>query len=93
MHFSNPAEALGGRHLEAQRQGGLEARRLQYVGLGKFLDVFDGFLGTSNITSYNELNMIEHTWTTDYWEERCDLVSPLGLIVAAWGVLGGSGSL
>ena len=48
LRFANPAEALGGRHLEAQRQGGLEARRLQYVGLGKFLDVFDGFLRTSN---------------------------------------------
>ena len=34
---------------------------------------------------YNELNVIEHTWTTDYWEERCHLVSPLGLIVAAGG--------
>ena len=48
LRFANPPEALGGRHLEAQRQGGLEARRLQYVGLGKFLDVFDGFLRTSN---------------------------------------------
>ena len=42
---------------------------------------------------YDELNVIAHTWATDYSEERCDLVSPLGLIVAAWGVLGGSGSL
>ena len=46
--FANPAEVLGGRHLEAQRQGGLEARRLQYVGLGKFLDVFDDVLIASN---------------------------------------------
>ena len=40
---------------------------------------------------YNELNVIEHTWTTDYWAERCHLVSPLGLIVAAgasWEALG-----
>ena len=37
LRFANPAEALGGRHLEAQRQGGLKARRPQYVGLGKFL--------------------------------------------------------
>ena len=37
---------------------------------------------------YDELNMTEDTWTTDYWEERCDLVRPLGLIGAAWGVLG-----
>ena len=71
----------------------MEARRLQYVGLGIFLDVFVGFLRTSNTYIYDELNMIEHTWTTDYWEERCDLVSPLGQIVVAWGVLGGSGSL
>ena len=40
---------------------------------------------------YNELNVIEHTWTTDYWAERCHLLSPLGLIVAAgasWEALG-----
>ena len=40
---------------------------------------------------YDELNVIEHTWTTDYWAERCHLVSPLGLIVAAgasWEALG-----
>jgi hypothetical protein len=36
LRFANPAEALGGRHLEAQRQGGLKARRLQDVGLEKF---------------------------------------------------------
>ena len=48
LRFANPAEALGGRHLEAHRQGGLEARRLKYVSLGKFLDVFDLCLKTSN---------------------------------------------
>ena len=51
---------------------------------------------------YKELNVIEHTWTPDYWAERWHLVSPLGLIVAAgasWealglseGLLGGSWS-
>ena len=81
-------QALGGS--EVGRLGSSEA---PYVGLGMFLDAFVGFLRTSNTYVYDELNMIEHTWTTDYWEERCDLVSPLGLIVAAWGVLGGSGSL
>ena len=34
---------------------------------------------------YDELIMIEHTRRTDCWEERCDLVRPLGLIGAAWG--------
>ena len=57
LRFANPAEALGGRHLEAQRQGGLEARRLQYVGLGKFVDLFDGFLRTSN-TSLQDASVI-----------------------------------
>ena len=46
-------------------------------------DVFDGFLRTSNIYIHDELNVIEHTWTTDYWEERCDLVRPLGLTLGS----------
>ena len=75
--------------MEDHWQGGLEARRLQYVGLGKFLDVVDGFLRTSNTQLCDELNMIEHTWTTDCWEERCDLVRPLGLLGVAWGGLRG----
>ena len=48
--------------------------------------MFVVFLRTSNTYLYDEFNMIEHTWTTDYWEERCHLVRPLGLI--AWGGLG-----
>ena len=85
MRFANPAEVLCGRHLEAQRQGGLEARRLQYVGLGKFLDLFGGFLRTYNTYLYNELSVTVNTSAKDYWEERCHLVSPLGLLVAAGG--------
>ena len=30
--------------------------------------------------------MFEHTWTTNYWEERCDLVRPLGRFLGPlWG--------
>ena len=47
LRFANPAEALGGRHLEAERHGGLEARRLQYVDISKLHGSFYGFLGTS----------------------------------------------
>ena len=41
MRFANPAEALGSRHPEAQRRGGLEVWRLQCDGLDKFLHVVD----------------------------------------------------
>ena len=61
MRFANPAEVVGGRHLEAQKPGGLEARRLQYVDLAKFLDVFNSFLIASNTQGYDESNMIEDT--------------------------------
>ena len=41
LRFANPAEALGSRHPEAQRRGGLEVWRLQCDGLDKFLHVVD----------------------------------------------------
>ena len=91
MRFANPAEALGGRHLEALRQ---EARKLggPNVGLGQFSDLFGSFLRTYNTYLYNELNAIENTSAKDYWEERCDLLGPLGPFLGplgrSWELLG-----
>ena len=54
------------------------------------MDVFDGFLIASNTSGYDESNMIENSSTTDYCEERRELLDPLG---ACLGQLGGLGRL
>ena len=46
------------------------------------------------MNQYDESNMVEPTGTTEYWEERCDLVGPMGVFLGPLGgILGGSGSL
>ena len=96
LRFANPTEALGGRHLEAQRQGGLEDRRLYYDGVVQVL-------GSSLMVSwelqklYYELSIIEHVWATGYLEERHDLSGPLGhycgRLQGSWEALGVSKGL
>ena len=77
----------------------MEAWRLRHVDLGKFLDLFDGFL-----KSPIHIFMIESSLSSSFEQinlgKRCDLPGPLGLLLgalegsltASWGGLGPSWS-